>query len=79
MNVIILDSVVLMGASHSIRNKLNVIRGTALKEKLFSPTSLFSLFFSPCERFEPRSNFIGRWNMIVRLIVVVNRTVVDSA
>ena len=32
VNVIILYSVALMGTSHSIRNKLNVIRGTALKE-----------------------------------------------
>ena len=32
VNVIILYSVVLMGTSHSIRNKLNIIRGTALKE-----------------------------------------------
>ena len=31
-----------------------------------------------CERFEPRSHFISRWSMIVRLIVVLNTTVVYS-
>ena len=29
-----------------------------------------------CERFEPRSHFISRLSMIVRVIVVLNRTVV---
>ena len=31
-----------------------------------------------CEMFEPRSHFITRWSMILRLIVVLNTTVVDS-
>ena len=35
-------------------------------------------FILNCERSEPRSHFIRRWNMIVQLSVVLNRTVVDS-
>ena len=31
-----------------------------------------------CERFEPRSHFISGLSMIVRLNIVLNRTVVDS-
>ena len=31
-----------------------------------------------CERLEPRGHFISRLNMIVRVKVVLNRTVVDS-
>ena len=31
-----------------------------------------------CERFEPRSHFKSRLSMIVRVNVVLNRTVVDS-
>ena len=31
-----------------------------------------------CERFKPRSHFISRWNMIVQVNVVLNRTIVDS-
>ena len=31
-----------------------------------------------CDRFEPRSHFISRLSMIVRLNVVLNRTVVNS-
>ena len=34
---------------------------------------------SLCERFEPRSHFVSRRSMIVWVIVVVNRTVVNSA
>ena len=34
---------------------------------------------SLCEWFEPRSHLISGWSMIVRVIVFVNRTVVDSA
>ena len=35
-------------------------------------------FILNCERSEPRSHFISRWNMIVQVIVDLNRTVVDS-
>ena len=38
----------------------------------------FTVYSSFCERFEPRSHFIGKLGMIVREIVVLNRTVVDS-
>ena len=31
-----------------------------------------------CERFEPRSHFISRFSMIIRVNVVLNRSVVDS-
>ena len=31
-----------------------------------------------CERFEPRSHFISSVSMIIRVNVVLNRTVVDS-
>ena len=34
--------------------------------------------FSLCERFEPKSHFISRLSMIIRVNVVLNRTVVDS-
>ena len=30
------------------------------------------------ERFEPRSLFISSWSLIVRVSVILNRTVVDS-
>ena len=30
------------------------------------------------ERFEPRSHFISRWIMIVRVSVVLNRAVVEN-
>ena len=35
-------------------------------------------FILNCKWSEPRSHFISRWNMIVQLSVVLNRTVVDS-
>ena len=35
------------------------------------------LFF--CERFEPRSHFKSRLSLIVRVNVVLSRTVVDSS
>ena len=35
-------------------------------------------FILNCKRSEPRSHFISRWNMIVQLSVLLNRTVVDS-
>ena len=35
-------------------------------------------FTLSCERSEPRSHFISRWNMIDQQSVVLNRTVVDS-
>ena len=31
-----------------------------------------------CERFEPRSHFISKLSMIVRVNVVLNGTVIDS-
>ena len=39
------------------------------------PNGNKSLF---CERFEPRSHFKSRLSLIVRMNVVLNRTVVDS-
>ena len=35
-------------------------------------------FILNCERSEPGSHFISRWNMTVQVNVVLNRTVVDS-
>ena len=58
--MIILYSAVLMGTSHSIRNKFYVIKGTAFRRQ-----ACFPFFFPLCGRFEPRSNFICRWNMFV--------------
>ena len=37
---------------------------------------VYSSFKKFCERFEPRSHFKSRLNLIVRLNVVLNRTVV---
>ena len=46
VNVIMLFSVVLMGTSHSIRNKLNIIRVTALKSNYFRRQACFPFVFS---------------------------------
>ena len=35
----------------------------------------YSLFFTKCERFEPRSHFKSRLSLIVRVNVILNRTV----
>ena len=45
---------------------------------------VFNFFFNAthfilnCERSEPGTHFISRWNMTVQVNVVLNRTVVDS-
>ena len=49
-----------------------VIIDTVIKCKV----SDFMFKFSFCERFEPRSHFISRLSMVVRVNVVLNRTVV---
>lgn len=37
------------------------------------------VFFLLCERFEPRNPFISRLSIIVRVYVVLSRTVVDQS
>ena len=39
---------------------------------------LYTCLIINCKRFEPISHFISRWSMIVRVNLVLNRTVVDS-
>ena len=39
---------------------------------------LYTCLIINCKRFEPRSHFISKWSMIVRVNLVLNRTVVDS-
>ena len=36
------------------------------------------VLYKICERFEPRVHFVSRLSMIVRINVVLNRTVADS-
>ena len=55
--------------------------GDTLSHVSLSSTSrlyLISWLTVLCERFEPRSHFISRLSVIVRVNVVLNRTVFDS-
>ena len=48
-----------------------------IKETLSLMTCSY-FFCIRCEKFEPRSHFIRRLNMLFQVSIVLNRTVVDS-